>query len=354
MQIKRAFSLLIVCSLLLVTVGIVLASEPGYTRIEYPTVVEPTFDGAWTSSDEWTDGEPTEMSTNVVFRSTFSLLSYDPITVTTNFVVEILDDNTDDAGDYWQIVIDGNLDGGTAPQSDDFRIDVVGHTTTTVYQGDGSGWVEITPAEDDFVFADSISASPTSSTPHWIAEFSILKTQGVVLMAETWGLRLAVYDDSNSAAGVQAWPPTDRDVPNGWGINDYTQDSYSGTPEPEPEPEPELASPVASFTYSPLDPQVNDTITFDSSGCSDTDGTIASYSWDFGDGATSTSQNPTHAYDEEGSYTVSLTVTDNDGLTDTATSTIANVVIPEFSSYLLLFAVLTMLAVVVIRYRKKM
>jgi PKD repeat protein len=87
--------------------------------------------------------------------------------------------------------------------------------------------------------------------------------------------------------------------------------------------------PEASFMYSPPDPLVNDTITFDASGCSDADGTIVSYSWDFGDGDTSTNQNPTHAYDQEGSYVVTLTVTDDDGLTDTTTASIADV-IPEF------------------------
>ena len=50
----------------------------------------------------------------------------------------------------------------------------------------------------------------------------------------------------------------------------------------------------------------------------DTGGTITGYSWDFGDGTTSTDTSPTHDYASAGSgYTVTLTVTDN--LTDTAT-----------------------------------
>jgi len=44
-----------------------------------------------------------------------------------------------------------------------------------------------------------------------------------------------------------------------------------------------------------------------------------SYEWDFGDGDTSTEENPTHAYRDEGSYTVSLTVTDDRGNTATET-----------------------------------
>ena len=42
-----------------------------------------------------------------------------------------------------------------------------------------------------------------------------------------------------------------------------------------------------------------------------------SYEWDFGDGTTSTADNPAHSYKTDGSYTVSLTVTDDRGNTDT-------------------------------------
>ena len=44
---------------------------------------------------------------------------------------------------------------------------------------------------------------------------------------------------------------------------------------------------------------------------SDPDGTVASWSWNFGDGQTATQQNPSHTYAAGGSYTVTLTVKDN-------------------------------------------
>ncbi|UCC18110.1 MAG: PKD domain-containing protein [Dehalococcoidales bacterium] len=44
-----------------------------------------------------------------------------------------------------------------------------------------------------------------------------------------------------------------------------------------------------------------------------------SYLWEFGDGETSTDENPAHSYDDSGYYTVSLTVTDDRGNTDTQT-----------------------------------
>lgn len=47
----------------------------------------------------------------------------------------------------------------------------------------------------------------------------------------------------------------------------------------------------------------------------DSNGSIISRNWNFGDGSTSTVTNPGHAYAAGGSYTVSLTVTDNEGLT---------------------------------------
>jgi PKD repeat protein len=52
---------------------------------------------------------------------------------------------------------------------------------------------------------------------------------------------------------------------------------------------------------------------------SDADGTIASRLWNFGDGATSTATNPTRTYAAAGTYTVSLTATDDDGASGSTT-----------------------------------
>ena len=55
---------------------------------------------------------------------------------------------------------------------------------------------------------------------------------------------------------------------------------------------------------------------------SDTDGTIVSRSWTFGDGGTSTATNPSRTYAAAGTYTVTLTVTDDDGATHTRTASV--------------------------------
>lgn len=72
--------------------------------------------------------------------------------------------------------------------------------------------------------------------------------------------------------------------------------------------------PHASFNANKLNPCLYDTVTFTNTS---TGGVVGSV-WDFGDGATSTLTNPTHAYTVNGSYTVRLTVTDSHGCTDVA------------------------------------
>ena len=76
--------------------------------------------------------------------------------------------------------------------------------------------------------------------------------------------------------------------------------------------------PVADFTYTTSDLTANFTDQSD-----DLDGTIVSWSWAFGDDATSTEQNPSHPYAADGTYTVTLTVTDNDGATDSVSEDVA-------------------------------
>ncbi|WP_433333216.1 PKD domain-containing protein [Spirillospora sp. CA-294931] len=75
--------------------------------------------------------------------------------------------------------------------------------------------------------------------------------------------------------------------------------------------------PTASFTEtcSTSEPSC----TFDGSASRDADGSIASYSWDFGDGKTGEGVKPSHTYSAAGSYDVKLTVTDNEGKKGTTT-----------------------------------
>jgi len=82
--------------------------------------------------------------------------------------------------------------------------------------------------------------------------------------------------------------------------------------------------PVASFTYSPDNPVVNETITFNASSSYDPDANITNYTWDFGDGniTNTTEKIITHSYASAGTYIVNLTVTDNDGATNSTSKLI--------------------------------
>jgi PKD repeat protein len=83
------------------------------------------------------------------------------------------------------------------------------------------------------------------------------------------------------------------------------------------------SQPQAAFTASPAGAEPTGTeIQFDGTSSSDNGGTITSYSWNFADGSTSDLPSPSHAYATAGTYTVSLTVKDTTGATNTAYRTV--------------------------------
>ncbi|MCL2912492.1 S8 family serine peptidase [Shewanella corallii] len=78
--------------------------------------------------------------------------------------------------------------------------------------------------------------------------------------------------------------------------------------------DPGSSAPEAGFTYEVTDFSVSFTNT-----STDADGDITGYEWDFGDGNTSTEMSPTHDYGMAGTFSVSMTVTDSEGNSDTET-----------------------------------
>lgn len=89
--------------------------------------------------------------------------------------------------------------------------------------------------------------------------------------------------------------------------------------------------PVAYFTKSAETVLTGQFIYFDASDSYDPDGYIVSYFWDLGDGTNATGVVIDHSYVCAGNYTVTLTVTDDDGATDTAISTM--IVLPYTVEY---------------------
>jgi PKD repeat protein len=78
----------------------------------------------------------------------------------------------------------------------------------------------------------------------------------------------------------------------------------------------------ANITMTPTAPTVGQTVTFDGTGSTaSSGGTIVSYTWTFSTGGTATGQQTSRAFSTAGSVTATLTVTDSQGKTGTATRT---------------------------------
>ena len=95
--------------------------------------------------------------------------------------------------------------------------------------------------------------------------------------------------------------------------------------------------PIAIFIYSPEDPVVTQTVTFDASSSYDLDGNILSYIWDFGDGNITSTINPTitHSYLSAGDFSVNLTLNDNLGVSN---SSIQNIQVKFLTFYIDLYS----------------
>ncbi|MCX6551369.1 MAG: SUMF1/EgtB/PvdO family nonheme iron enzyme, partial [Acidobacteria bacterium] len=74
------------------------------------------------------------------------------------------------------------------------------------------------------------------------------------------------------------------------------------------------SAPSASFTFAPASPTVGQSVQFSDAST----GNPTSWSWNFGDGGTSTVQHPSHAYSTAGSFTVTLTVASAGGSNGTS------------------------------------
>jgi gliding motility-associated-like protein len=91
-----------------------------------------------------------------------------------------------------------------------------------------------------------------------------------------------------------------------------------------------FANPVAAFTWNPNPASVLDTlVAFNNQSSTD----VITWDWTFGDGGSSTVQDPIHSYPAvEGSYIATLFVTNSNGCVDSATNTV--IVLPEFTFYI--------------------
>ena len=105
-------------------------------------------------------------------------------------------------------------------------------------------------------------------------------------------------------------------VGNGHGVSDTaTVIVHASIPQ-------ENEAPNAGFSVDPTSGEAPLEVEFDASASSDTDGNIANYAWRFGNGSTGSGREISHTYSNPGTYTVTLTVADDEGETDTASRSI--------------------------------
>ena len=110
-------------------------------------------------------------------------------------------------------------------------------------------------------------------------------------------------------------------------VNDSMTETKSNTwyfttmPHPPVSSSPPSNNPPIADPGGPYTGYANQEITFNGTGCTD-DGIITSYLWDFGDNQNGTGMYPVHNYTFIGTYNITLTVTDDGGLTDTNTTNI--------------------------------
>lgn len=168
-------------------------------------------------------------------------------------------------------------------------------------------------------------------------------TYGSIPALNNTGDALILTDGQSNEVDVVAWEGgASSGIPSGWGstsdpnastgetiyrasvtsdsdsYTDWAVATNNGDPQTQASapanqaPTAEVNGPYSGNTGTP--------IAFSSAGSSDSDGSIVSYSWTFGDGNSSTAANPSHSYASAGTYSVSLTVTDDQGATATATT----------------------------------
>ena len=198
-----------------------------------------------------------------------------------------------------------------------FTLSSNGEYTITYYAIDNAG---NEASEESFtVKIDSVSPS-SSATLSGTKEGGVYTTDVTVSISRTDSTSGIAYTKYRVNGG--AWTTYTASFTlstDGTYTVDYYSADNAGNVEPSKTVTFEILKnhpPTADFTYSPQNPTDTQAVHF-TDNSDDTDGTIANYTWNFGDGSTSNEPNPTHQYEDNGTYTVTLTVKDDKGATDT-------------------------------------
>jgi PKD repeat protein len=138
---------------------------------------------------------------------------------------------------------------------------------------------------------------------------------------DTWQITIGEAAAPGPTDNTPVPAATDTPVP------EATAPAPEVTDTPAPEvtdtPAPEAAPPSAALGASPNPVEVGQAVTFDASGSLPGSSPIASYGWDFGDGTNATGgSQETHQYSAPGTYTATVTVVDENGMSSSASQEI--------------------------------
>jgi LPXTG-motif cell wall-anchored protein len=199
---------------------------------------------------------------------------------------------------------------------------VANHPTYELYV-DLDGPATEDPAQAILVYWEPEAGEPTDlwwSALGPLAELDSESTEEATLLEVS-----AAYPDATvTSIGFQLlYQPGADVVVHGmtFGCNEFRFSSGSttdpgGDPGGDPDTDPGNQAPIAAVTAT----NTGATFTFSAAGSTDTDGEIAGFTWSFGDGsAPAEGAEVEHVYTAAGTYTVTLTVTDDDGASTTAT-----------------------------------
>ena len=126
-------------------------------------------------------------------------------------------------------------------------------------------------------------------------------------------------------------PQHDYDTPGTFSVNLTVKDNENASSTISKIIILDNTTPIADFTYTPINPSANENITFNSTSTAHPSYFIENYTWDFGDGNLTYGQNVQHQYAVNGTYIVNLTVQDNKPATDSIEKTIKVGLVADFT-----------------------
>ena len=243
--------------------------------------------------------------------------------------VEILSENITD-GDYFNAYIDGILVGTFSSTAFTLQDISDGEHNLEVAIVESNGQEYDNPEARATVFF-TINSSSTLTVDYLTQIQPILNNNCVSCHSSSWAAGGASYEDYNSTINTGGVVPFDHSsslmwqvvdngsMPTSYNLSSSDIDLISQWIDEGALPEGSISSPpISGFTSDITNGNAPLSVSFTDISIVG-DAPIISWDWEFGDGGTSVEQNPTYVYSNVGTFSVSLTVVDENGLSDSIT-----------------------------------